>query len=102
MPAITYLKPEGRDLVGFIPDFLDFPGDTAKERLNAGYSHGGGWRPMQGWSFCADGASIKYPGDPAYKPVAKIIFGAETIYIYHLAWVAIVQSDGTFEVSRMD
>jgi hypothetical protein len=85
-----------------IPSFLD-EGDPrpAAEQFDANYQHGGGWRPMEGWTFKDDG-SIKYPDDPAHHPVAAIPFRKEVIFIYPDAWVCISQEDGTFEIARMD
>lgn len=90
------------EMLGAIPQFLsaDDPRPAA-EQFNERYSHGGGWAPMSGWTMLEDG-SIKYPGDPAYPVLASAQFGREVVLVYQYAWVAIVQPDGTFEISRMD
>lgn len=101
---ITYLHPRGRDLVGFIPQFLNESDPRSiQEQFNESYAHGGGWQPFgkDKWKVLED-KSIKYPGDPPYSPVAKINFRTETIYIYPDAWVMIEQADGSFEIARMD
>jgi len=101
MQQWTELRKFGFEMVGIIPLFLlDSDPRPAKEQFDERYSFGGGWRPMSGWTL--SGNRIKYPGDPPYSPVAGCIFRTETIYVYPHAWVAIVQSDGSFEVSRMD
>lgn len=71
-----------------------------REQFDNAYSFGGGWRPMKG--FTMKDNCICYPGDPALKPLAKAEFRDQTIYIYPHVWVAIVEKDGSFEVSRMD
>lgn len=112
---ITYIHPHGRDFVGFIPRFL-YEDDVrpAAAQFNDRYSFGGGWRPMDGWDAVHEAPTsmmpqgfhsvltIKYPGDPAYWPVAHIEFRDETIWVYQHAWVAIEQADGSVEISRMD
>jgi hypothetical protein len=74
---------------------------SAREQFGAGYLHGGGWRPFEGFKLL-DGGRIKYPGDPTLKPIAMMQLRNETIFFYDGAWVAIVQPDGSFEIARMD
>ena len=96
------LHPRGAELLGFIPTFiLESDPRSAAEQFNERYAHGGGWRPFGPWSMDKD-YRIKYPGDPAYAPVAMARLRNETIFVYPHAWVAIVQADGSFEVARMD
>jgi hypothetical protein len=92
-----------QDDLGFIPMFLN-PRDTrsAKEQFNTAYAHGGGWRKFEGFTMRASDRAIKYPGDPAFKPLAEGKLRNETILVYPHAWVAIVQPDGTYEIARMD
>lgn len=99
---ITRYHPHANELMGYIPHFLreDDP-RPAIEQLHENYAHGGGWHPFQGFTVRED-KSLKYPGDPAYKPVACIEFREERIYIYEHAWVMVEKADGTHEVSRMD
>lgn len=97
----TVISPRAREALGFIPQFvLEDDPRPAREQFEERYAHGGGWHPMPGWSF-ADG-TIRYPGDPAYKPIAWARLRDETIYVYDHAWVCIAHKDGTFEVARMD
>lgn len=71
-----------------------------REQFHERYSFGGGWQPIKG--FTMKDSYITYPGDPSLKPLASALFRDQTIYVYPYAWVAIVEKDGTFEVSRMD
>jgi hypothetical protein len=97
------------EILGCIPDFLDLRDPRpAREQFNENYAHGGGWHPMKGWQLLKDN-SIYYTGslgesdnEPPYKPLAQTKFRNELIVIYDHAWVAIIQPDRTFEVSRMD
>jgi hypothetical protein len=91
------------DHVGLIPSFLD-PDDPrpAHEQFNTNYAHGGGWWPMSGFTLDLESKVLTYPGDPPCEPLALIPFREERIYIYESAFVAIVQPDNTYEVSRMD
>jgi hypothetical protein len=78
---------------------------AAKEQIDENYQHGGGWSPMQGWKLGPTTLRLTYgSGDEAehYDPLAKTTLRDETIVYYHSSWVAIVQKDGTFEVSRVD
>ena len=74
----------------------------AAEQFSDRYSFGGGWRDFDGFLLDPDKLTLKYPGDPAYKPLAMMRLREETILIYHHAWVCIVQPDGKYSVSRMD
>lgn len=90
------------EMLGFIPTFLsERDPRPAAEQFDDAYRHGGGWHPFEGFKMLPDG-SLKYPGDPAYQILAQAKLRDETISIYEHAWVAIVQKDGSFQVSRMD
>jgi hypothetical protein len=95
-PSATY------DHVGAIPLMVSERNpQRATEQLNAGYGHGGGWRPFDGFAMGRD-HSLKYPGDPPLRPLAQAWLRDELIIVYEHAWVAVVQPDGSFEVCRMD
>ena len=91
-----------QDMLGFLPAFWD-EGDprSAKEQANDAYRHGGGWRTSTA-KFTITDAGLTYPGDPPMVLIAEAQLREETIRLYDGSWVAIVQKDGTFEVSRMD
>ena len=102
----TYIDPDkAREMLGFIPDFLD-PEDErpAKEQLDANYRHGGGWNPMSGFTFDLADGTINYAGDPPYKPVASTYLPktGETVVVYQFAWVGIFKNAKLIEVARMD
>jgi hypothetical protein len=90
------------DHVGILPLWLD-PEDprSAKEQLDEHYRHGGGWQPFEGFKLMKD-SSIKYPGDPAHKPLAMMKLRDEVILVYPHSWVLILQKGGSFEICRMD
>jgi hypothetical protein len=90
-------------ILGYIPQII-FAGDPrpVHEQINDRYAHGGGFKPMKGWSFDPKTHYLRYPGDPAYRPLARAEINDEMVYVYPHAWVCVVASDGTFEVSRMD
>jgi len=100
--ARTFGRTRLSDL-GFIPTFLSLNDPRpAKEQFDDNYQHGGGWRPIKGYTILNPDGYLLYPGDPVLKPIAEIVFRDETIRIYDYAIVCIVQPDGSFEVSRMD
>jgi hypothetical protein len=90
------------DMLGIIPSFISVMDPRPlTQQLDDAYAHGGGWRPFEGFTMAPDG-SIKYPGDPAHKPLAKAQVRDETLYYYDYSWVSVVQADGSYEVCRMD
>lgn len=93
-----------RETIGLIPEFLPAGDDRpAEEQFNERYAHGGGYLPMKGWDFSADG-KLTYPGDSALSPLAfTFLEGSnEWVYIYHYAWVVIAQENSSFKVARLD
>jgi hypothetical protein len=102
--TVMLIHPLARpDHVGMIPSWLDLNDPrSAKEQLNEGYAHGGGWHSFSGFTMDKNTGAIKFPGDPPHPPLASIVFRDELIVIYEHAWVAIVQPDGSFEICRMD
>lgn len=104
MIQFRFLHPRAtEDHLGLIPEFF-IESDTrpAKEQINDRYRHGGGWFDITGFTYNPDTHAIKYPGDPAMKPLAVATLHDETIYVYESGWTCVVQADGTFAVTRMD
>jgi hypothetical protein len=117
-----YMEPAGENAVGLVCDFFDV-NDTrpAKEQLDDRYSHGGGFDPLRGFIMLIDG-SIMYPdysednedGDDELDkdedevegeilPVlATATLHGERINIYPGGYLAIIQSNGDFAVTRCD
>jgi hypothetical protein len=103
---VTPLHPRlTREHLGYLPDILlDSDPRPMKEQIKDRYAYGGGWNPMSGMTLL-DGRTLHYPGDPLFEPIAKIVLEgdrSEFAYLYEHDFVAIIQADGTFEVSRMD
>jgi hypothetical protein len=95
-PGMTY---EHLGLLVYMLD--DRNPKPAAEQLDAGYRHGGGWRPFKGHKL-TDNDGLSYPGDPVEYPVAETWLRDEHILLYPHDWVAIIQPDRSFEVCRMD
>lgn len=90
------------EMLGFIPQFLNENDPRpAKEQLHDNYNHGGGFRPMPGFTMLPNG-DLHYPGDPPFALLAETKLRDEIIRVYHYSWVAIIQPDGSFIVSHMD
>jgi len=100
------------DLLGFLPEILR-PEDPrpASEQLADRYSHGGGYSPFgrDQWTLDLDTLVLKFPGDPAMKPVAglRLPLSKETVLLYPHQMAAIVQGNRhdrnrNFEVVRLD
>jgi hypothetical protein len=98
----TLLHPEMTpEHLGLLPSFLiEEDPRPAKEQFQERYIYGG-WRPMKGFKLNGDYA-LWYPGDPLLHPIAMTKLRDEIIFLYRHDWVAILQPDGSFEVSRMD
>lgn len=92
------------DLLGLIPSFLDDADDrSARQQLDANYGHGGGWRPMQGFTLRGNGnASLHYKGDPPLEWIAVTNLRDEVIHVFRYSWVMITQPNGSYEIARMD
>jgi hypothetical protein len=91
------------DIVGNIRYFAsESHKDKLSEQFDKAYSFGGGWRPFPGFTMDKDDGTITYPEDPPFKPLAVSKFREQTVYVYNYGWVAIVEPDGSFEISRMD
>lgn len=91
------------EMLGYIPSFVsDDDPRPAREQLHQNYLPGGGWRSFKGFKMLPSG-NLSYPGDPETRLLAEATTRAgETIRFYEHSWVAVVQQDGSYEISRMD
>lgn len=99
----TLRHPEATvEMLGYLPDMLsETDPRPAREQLDSGYRHGGGWCPFAGFELQPDG-SIVYPGDPPMPLLAETTLRDERIRFFDCAWVMILQPDDSFEICRMD
>jgi hypothetical protein len=102
-----FLNHGGPEHLGYIPSNLAAfanPGHPAAVQLHDSYPHGGGWQPMDGWTYDPSNHSITYPEDPPLLPRARIRIGqpGEQVFVYDYGWVAVIQPNGEFQVARMD
>ena len=75
---------------------------SIKEQLEDRYAHGGGWRPIKGFTMRQNNV-LHYPGDQPFKPVAKTEINGEIVIFYpKCSLLAVVAQDGTFAVTRVD
>jgi hypothetical protein len=93
------IHPSARpEMLGYLTAFIsEADPRSAREQLDAHY----GWRPFEGFTMAADG-DLEYPGDPPTHPIYRLKLRDETVTLYEHAWVVVTQSDGSFEVCRMD
>lgn len=98
--------------LGFIPNFLwESDPRGAREQIADRYSFGGGWSPLDGFKMLNDGR-IQFgeepkegddePQDPPLELIAQCQFRDEMLRLYQHSWLAVIQKDGSFEVSRLD
>jgi len=114
------------EAAGYVPTFLDLLDErSAVEQINANYAHGGGWHKFEGFTlhglfgkesrFRIDhiqsneidltdlsGIYLEYPGDPNVMARTAGVLRDELILMFDHAWVAVVQSDGSYEIARID
>jgi hypothetical protein len=87
------------DMLGYIPNFLsDQDPRKASEQMSTNYQ--GGWHPMVKFGF--PNQWLRYPGDPPMPLIAEAQLRNETLRFYDCSWLAIIQPDGSYEVSRVD
>lgn len=93
--------------VGLIPEnILRFANeqDDAVKQLTDSYVYGGNrWHDIDGFKLNDDN-SLKYPGDPKLLPRAQFRLGPknELVVVYDSAFIAVIQEDRSFRVTRMD
>lgn len=91
--------------LGLIPSLISnaFPGKV-KDQINENYAHGGGYSAFghSQWVFDPLTMTLSFPGDPVFTPKASALIGDERVIVYEAGVVAILQPDGSFEVTRMD
>jgi len=91
------------DRLGFVPHFLsENDPRPAREQIHDRYAHGGGWNPFGGFKLDTSTLTLRYPGDPPLRPLAMTELREERLYFYDHAILMIIQTDGSFEVSRVD
>ena len=95
------------EVVGLIPSFLDENNPApASQQIDANYQHGGGWSNFKGFELKEIGNknlyALQYPGDPPMHELSRATFRDQTIVFFESSWLAIIEQDGSFEVSRID
>lgn len=105
--TIDFLNKGNQHHVGLIPENLirfANPEDDAVKQLADSYVYGGNqWHDIDGFKLGADN-SLKFPGDPKLLPRAQFVLGPkqELVVVYDSAFIAVIQADRTFRVTRMD
>lgn len=101
---ISPVKPYHRDLLGLLPIIFNAHDPRpAAAQANERYAHGGGWQPFGGFTLGPED-EILYPGDPAFRPFARLRLplSSETVLVYPYSWVVVKNDNGGWEVCRMD
>jgi hypothetical protein len=89
------------DHLGYIPTFVSVEDDdSARQQIHKRYVSG--WIPFKQFKMDPKTHTLRFPGDPPFKPLAQAQLRDELILFYDCAWVAIVQPDGSFETARLD
>lgn len=94
--------------LGLLPQFFSSSDPRpARDQLHEAYAHGGGVLPFDGFEGRFDfedpfNSHIDYPDDPPLFPVGWTLLREELILVFPYAWVAIVQPNGEFIVTRCD
>jgi len=92
---------------GYIPQFMSERDlRPAREQIHEAYAHGGGWHSFSGFTLHnwkeTGRATITYPGDPAYRELARTTLRDETIILFQYSWLAVVQPSGAFDIAHID
>lgn len=95
------------NMAGFLPWILQAVDPRpARDQLDDRYSHGGGYRPRPGFTNLEPDspATIQYPGDPTFHEVARssLPITGETLILFDSSFMAIVQKDGSWAITRVD
>ena len=89
----------------YLPHFwAEYDPRTAREQADTAYQFGG-WQPFSGFRLLGSEETrfqLSYSGDPVMTELSRAKLRDEIIILFPSDWVAIIQLDGTFEVSRMD
>jgi|GEM_PF-2332662 len=92
--------------LGAIPSFLNaHDSRPMAEQIHENYAHGGGWRPQGGFTLDVneEGRVVLSGSDPRpYRAICFTQLRNETLVLFESAWTAIIQPDGSMEVSRLD
>ena len=110
MMLVETNRPDGYQMLGFIPGMLDENDpDPVCNQLHKNYAHGGGWRPFEGFTMTRTAGGkfrIKYSGDPSYDEVARIYCKDKIVAVFPHGWVAVIDNTAEevppHEISRMD
>lgn len=93
-------------LTGLLPLIIsDRDPRPVKDQIEDRYAHGGGYRPLNGFKLKRPATSVlylHYPGDPPFYEVARTQVRDELVVLFDSSFVAIIQPDGSFAVTRMD
>ena len=101
------------NVAGFIPAWLNEEDDrSAVQQLAANYTHGGGWRNFQGFTLEKIGGGAPMPkehavqlahaGDPPTVERSRGWLRGELVVVFDYGWVAVIQTDNSLAVARMD
>ena len=98
---------------GMLPSIF-WKGDErpASEQLDERYSYGGGFSPLDGgWELdtlnvieegMPEFYTLTYPNDSPVNEIGRAQLNDETLVFFQHSWLAIIQSDGSFVVTRVD
>jgi hypothetical protein len=98
----------GGDDLGFLPLIIASDWDLpAAEQIAQNYAHGGGYRPRPGFGLVAGKmgqALLQHAGDPDIRERSRLYlpYSDELCILFEHDFLAIVQDDGSFAVTRVD
>lgn len=103
MMFVARMRGATLDHMGYIPSFLfDEDPRPAAVQINERYVHGGWDTTWSSQFVMLDGDVLQWPQDPPQYPICELRLRDERIVLYPASVVAIIQPDGSFEVSRLD
>lgn len=89
-------------MAGYIPSFLSADSDDSiQEQLDAAYVTG--WRPTKAdVRLDEETWMLHFSNDPPLHPVGACALNGSILVLYEHAWVLVMDTDGDWEVCRMD
>lgn len=92
------------DVLGLLPEIItDKDSRPVREQIEDRYAHGGGWKPMEGFTFDPMSATLTYKDGEQMLALAYAAVRNEVVVLYESAILLVFnRTDNTYDVIRID